>query len=117
MNKKKIGNIGESIAASYYEILGFKLLKQNYFTKYGELDLIVVKNKKLRFIEVKTRTNTETQDIYEQIHQKKISNIKKSLGIFLQKENIRFKDIYMDFVFINLSKDLRSYQLEILTLD
>ncbi len=54
MNTKKTGDLGEDIALKYLLELGYKLIERNYSKKLGELDLIVEKNKKIHFVEVKS---------------------------------------------------------------
>jgi putative endonuclease len=49
------GFTAEKIALKYLLKLGFQPLAQRYKTKYGELDLVVKKDKELLFCEVKAR--------------------------------------------------------------
>ena len=51
---KKIGNDGELLAANYYKRKGFEVLQMNYLRKWGEIDIIVKKDNKVHFVEVKT---------------------------------------------------------------
>lgn len=53
-NTREIGNIGEDIACSYLEKQGFFIQERNYLKKWGEIDIIAVKDKILHFIEVKS---------------------------------------------------------------
>ena len=50
---QKIGELGESIACNYLKKQGFTLVERNATYKWGEIDIIAVKDKKLYFIEVK----------------------------------------------------------------
>jgi|WetSurMetagenome_2_1015567.scaffolds.fasta_scaffold09067_4 putative endonuclease len=64
MTKKKnwnqeIGRRGEDLAEEYFHNLGFDILARNYHTAYGEIDLVIEKDKAIIFIEVKTRTGSE----------------------------------------------------------
>lgn len=49
-----IGQIGENITKTFLMKQGFSLLETNYRTRYGELDIVAKKDKKLHFIEVKS---------------------------------------------------------------
>ena len=57
----KVGQIGEKLARDYLEKNGFKILEQNYRTKYAEIDLVAEKpmkffgKKTLVFVEVRTK--------------------------------------------------------------
>ncbi|MEI7424895.1 MAG: YraN family protein [Candidatus Staskawiczbacteria bacterium] len=57
----EIGKIGENLAREYLEKNGYKILEQNYKTKYAEIDLIAeksagfLKQSILVFVEVRTK--------------------------------------------------------------
>lgn len=50
----EIGKIGENIAKSFLMKHGFTIIESNYRTKYGELDIVAKKDRKLRIVEVKS---------------------------------------------------------------
>ncbi len=52
--KRKKGNIAEEIAVSHLKNTGFHILDQNYLKKWGEIDIVAQKSKKIYFIEVKS---------------------------------------------------------------
>lgn len=54
-HNQRTGTLGESIALRYLENKGHSLLARNYRTEHGELDLIMQKNNRTVFVEVKTR--------------------------------------------------------------
>lgn len=55
MNKKTIGDKGECFAVKLYEKSGYTVVKRNYHSRYGEIDLIAENETELCFVEVKTR--------------------------------------------------------------
>lgn len=55
MNSKEIGYIGEKAAKEYLESKGYNILCTNYYSRYGEIDIISQFNKYIIFVEVKTR--------------------------------------------------------------
>ena len=57
--KKSLGQLGEQIALSYYQKLGYKLVIKNYYSRYGELDLVLIKNHQITIVEVKTRSGKQ----------------------------------------------------------
>lgn len=50
----EIGKNGEKIACLFLVKHGFRVLETNYWTKYGEIDIVAQKDQKLHFIEVKS---------------------------------------------------------------
>ena len=55
--KKLLGKVGEKKAIAYMKKLGYKLIKSNFKTPFGEADAIFTKDGTTVFTEVKTRTN------------------------------------------------------------
>jgi len=51
---QKIGEIGENIAVRFLMKHGFAIIERNYTKKWGEIDIIAEKDKKLYFVEVKS---------------------------------------------------------------
>ncbi len=78
MYKKSLGTRGENIAAIYYEKQGYKIIKQNFWTVLGELDLVLSKNNKILVVEVKTRCNDKFGWGEECIGPKKLINIQQA---------------------------------------
>ena len=54
LQNKVIGNQGELITANHLKRKGFTLIEMNYLQKWGEIDVIVKKDNKIHFVEVKT---------------------------------------------------------------
>jgi putative endonuclease len=51
----EVGKIGEDLARKFLEKQGYKIIEQNYKTKYSEIDLVAEKRKGLVFVEVRTK--------------------------------------------------------------
>ena len=49
------GKLGEEIAKKFLEKKGYKIIEQNYKTKYGEIDLVAKKGKDLIAVEVRAK--------------------------------------------------------------
>ncbi len=50
MNTRRFGIIGEKIAQGYLLKKGYKILETNFYTKKGEIDIIVQKNNCIIFV-------------------------------------------------------------------
>ena len=62
-----IGATGEQIAALFLEHKGFVVISRNYRKKWGEIDLIVLKDTNVHFVEVKA-VSYETMIEFEKFH-------------------------------------------------
>lgn len=81
--RKDLGNWGESYAAEWLDGKGYQLLKRNYHTAYGEIDLIMRIDEEIVAVEVKTR-KTDTFGMGESsITQKKLRAIISCMELFL----------------------------------
>ena len=87
-NKKQLGFQGEQIAATYYKKLGWKIIKQNYWSRYGELDLILQKDNHILIVEVKTRRSYYLGYGEETISEQKLDHINQTYQILQQKINL-----------------------------
>lgn len=53
------GSEAENQVANYLKSLGFKIVEQNWKTKWCEIDIVAKKDNCLYFVEVKYRNNTD----------------------------------------------------------
>ena len=63
LQNKVVGNHGELITASHLKRKGFTLIEMNYLRKWGEIDVIVQKDQKIHFVEVKTVSYETKSDL------------------------------------------------------
>ncbi len=104
---KELGAWGEKLAAEYLKEKGYKVLKQNFRTRYGELDLICEKGDTIVFVEVKTRRSTYFGSPEEAVTPRKMGNIKKTAILYLKTSPRFYPEISFDVISI-LLEDGRS---------
>lgn len=80
---KNFGAKGEDIAVNYLLDRGYDLIEKNFRSKFGEIDIVVKKDRKIYFVEVKTRSNVNHGEPYESITPKKIRQLKKASIYYL----------------------------------
>jgi putative endonuclease len=81
-----LGRAGELKSAEYLKKKGYRILKTNYKTVFGEIDIIAQDQEYLVFIEVKTRSNDEYGAPSEAVNLKKQEKYYKVASLYLQKE-------------------------------
>jgi uncharacterized protein (TIGR00252 family) len=86
MNTTSIGREAEGIVAEYLKKQGYKLLDQNWRTRFCEIDLVMTKNKTVYFIEVKYRSNNQYGSGLEYITSKKLQQMKFAAEMWLSNE-------------------------------
>ena len=86
-HKQFIGKTGEEIAVVFLESLGWEILVRNFYSKYGEVDIVAVDNSGnsgvLVFIEVKSRTNFKYGGSIFAITSKKKATLNKMVSYCL----------------------------------
>ena len=83
--KLVVGKLGEVQARRYLENKGFKILEQNYRTRYGEIDLVGKEQNELVFIEVRTKTGNDFGTPEETLNKKKITKLRRNALAYTSK--------------------------------
>lgn len=83
----KTGKLGEEIAKRYLEGKGYKIIEQNYKTKYGEIDLVCRKGKELIIVEVRTKIGNDFGTPEESLTKKKIKKVWLNALAYTGKNN------------------------------
>ncbi len=78
------GNFAEDRAVDYLQALGFLVIDRNYYSRFGEIDIIATKDEVLHFVEVKSG---EYDPIY-QITPSKLSKVQKTAQIYMSKKRL-----------------------------
>jgi len=107
-NYKK-GKLGEQIARDYLIKKGYRIIRQNFQTRFGELDIVASKDNLLIFIEVKLKVEADFGRPEEMITQKKLRQVKNTAEIFLMQEKTylsNFKQYRIDAICIILNQDM-----------
>jgi len=112
MNKSKIGKLGEKLAIEFLQKQGVNIIEKNYFTKFGEIDLIGIENKTIIFVEVKLRFNNSFGAPYEAVDSKKWVRLQNAAQLYLIDHNINDFDCRFDIVSILYSKDKKKFNIE-----
>lgn len=83
-NPKMVGNIGEEIAQNYLLRQGCIILHRNYYSRFGEIDIIAQHRDSIIFVEVKYRKNEHFARAVEAITPAKQEKMLKTIESYLQ---------------------------------
>ena len=72
----EVGKIGEDTARKFLEESGYKIIEQNYKTKYSEIDLVAKKGDELVFVEVRTKIGENFGTPEDTLQNKKLSKVR-----------------------------------------
>lgn len=103
MKKKSIGRLGETLASIFLRLKFYKILDQNYRSKYGELDIVAKKGDTVVFVEVKTR-KTEKYGLLEAVNDAKQQKMFATAKRYLQRHSFDGLNFRFDVIAINFSK-------------
>ncbi|NDB57669.1 YraN family protein [bacterium] len=101
-NNRIIGNNGEKIACTYLEKLGYLIQDRNYNKKWGELDIVAVKDNILHFFEVKSM-RTVGNSIYrpeENVHNLKQKRLRRTIQTYLNEHKAGIEPVFKFHVII-----------------
>ena len=111
MKKEKnieIGALGEEIASIFFENKGYSVIEKNYRKKWGEIDLITVKDGVIHFVEVKSVGNiyNTLQMPEENVHEKKLKRLARTIQTYLSEKGEEETEWQLDVVavFLNIQK-------------
>lgn len=85
MQKREKGFLYEGIAAEYLKKKGYQIITQNFYTRFGELDLIARDGLYLVFVEVKYRADRRGGHPLEAVDRNKMRRIRRSAQFYLMR--------------------------------
>ncbi len=106
--KRQIGNQAEDIAREYLTQHGLTLIEQNYLTKFGEIDIIMLDNAEqlLVFVEVRYRKNTQFGSASDSVDHHKQNKLIRTAEHYLQKHD-KFDEYICRFDVVGIESDLK----------
>ena len=88
-NNREKGNLGEDIACFYLRKHSFLIQERNHLRKWGEIDIIAVKEGILHFIEVKSVVDNGNSRGYrpeENVHELKVRKLRRVIQTYLNEK-------------------------------
>lgn len=111
---KKIGDWAEDLACQFAQDKGWRLVQRHYYSRYGEIDLIMQDAETLIFVEVKARSSARFGEAIEMVTTQKQQKMILTAQVFLQSypeyENL---DCRFDVVGISWQKTVKKQELSL----
>lgn len=111
INTREIGTYGENIAMEYLLNQGYRFLSKNFTTGFGEIDIIVMKEDLICFVEVKTRYSRNFGLPAHSISISKQRKIKKASLYYISKKKLFDLNLRYDVIEIYLNYNDDSFKI------
>ena len=105
---------GEALAGKILKKKGYKILKRNYVSKYGEIDIVAYDRGIICFVEVKTRRSENYGPPELAVTKEKRKRIVRTALNYLTINNIEDTDCRFDVVSILYKEDVNKPDIELL---
>jgi len=88
MDTRTKGNVGEDVACKFLEAKSFRVVARNFMKKWGEIDIIAIKDNVVHFFEVKSVTfdpihALRSHKAEENVHGFKVRQIRRMVETYL----------------------------------
>lgn len=100
MSREK-GNKAEDRAVEFLYNNGFVIVERNFYSRFGEIDIIVMKDEVLHFVEVKSGLDYELA--IQNITPTKISRLVKTAHVYMKKNGYE-NDFELDAIVVTPKK-------------
>ena len=116
-----IGRYGEDIAAGYLEKRGYSIVERNYRKKWGELDIVALKQGVLHFVEVKAGSwtgpwPTEGSEHYrpeDHMHLQKLARMARTIESYCAEHSVT-SEWTADLVVVLINKKDKRAHVQVL---
>ncbi len=86
MHTKAKGNLAEERGCEYLRQNGFRIIDRNVYNRFGEIDIIAMRDNVLHFVEVKSAQSYE--QAINNITPSKLQKLGRTIQFYLQKKKL-----------------------------
>ncbi len=118
---QKIGELGEYYVTKFLMKQGFTIVERNFTMKWGEIDIVVTKENRLHFIEVKTVTqkNFDKFNVLDQyrpednMHKQKIKRLSRTIQTYISTKKLSYDiDWQVDLAIVYFNFQNKKYKIK-----
>ena len=84
-SRHEVGAWGEQIAYNYLKERGYQIIARHWTHRIGEIDIVAQKDRRIVFVEVKTRTNLRFGTPEEGIGWHKQQKLRRTANVYMLK--------------------------------
>ncbi|MBA2746168.1 MAG: YraN family protein [Flavisolibacter sp.] len=106
----ELGQMGEELAAAYYQQRKHEIIEQNWRNGHLELDLVTLHNGVLHFVEVKTRSGKQFGYPEMGVTKTKFRHLAGAAASYLRMHG-QYKRVQFDILSININGEKKEYFL------
>lgn len=120
-DKRRLGNIGETIACTFLEKRGFQIIERNYLRKWGEIDIVAKKRSIIHFVEVKSVSCVTLDAVShgtsprpeDNVHPQKLKRLARAMQTYVLEKHIDL-DWQLDLITVRIDEKNRKGRAELL---
>lgn len=86
MDTRSKGNIAEERGCEYLRKSGFRIIDRNVYNRFGEIDIIVLRENVIHFVEVKSAQSYE--QAVNNITRAKLQKLNRTIQFYLQQKKL-----------------------------
>lgn len=86
MNSKAKGDIAEEKGCHYLQEKGYRIIDRNVYNRFGEIDIIALKEDTLHFVEVKSARSYE--QAVNNMSRAKLQKLHRTIQLYLQQKRL-----------------------------
>jgi putative endonuclease len=110
--RRELGRAGEEAAAQYLQQKGYQILKRNWRSRLGELDIIACKGKELVIVEVRTTSQKHYGFGFQSVDWRKQQKIRRLALQYIQLNGQAYQALRFDVISVFWQRETGSYQLD-----
>ena len=110
--RKKIGRMGEEVAATYLRQNGYQILARNWSTRLGEIDLIAKKQQEIVFVEVRTTRGLRFGYGFQSVDVRKQQRVRRLAMQYIQQHKLGHLPIRFDVISVLMNREDQVLQLD-----
>ncbi len=114
LNPDELCKKGEALAGKLLKKRGYKILKRNYVSKYGEIDIVAYDKGTISFVEVKTRQSENYGPPELAVTKEKRKRIIRTALNYLMKNHIEDIDCRFDVISVLFKENDNKPDIELL---